>query len=81
MKIEEIREKLKSSKYEFEERDIPAGIQFKGENGTIINAYTKGTYIFQGKNIDEIKSLIENETHKNSRKVFVDYGHDDMGKI
>ena len=81
MKIEEIREKLKSSKYEFEERDIPAGVQFKVENGTVINAYTKGTYIFQGKNIDEIKSLIENETHKNSRKVFVVYGHDDMAKI
>lgn len=53
----------------------------KLNNGCIINCYDSGKVVYQGKNTDEVKQILENSmsilgaTAKN-RKVFVVYGHD-----
>lgn len=53
----------------------------KLSNGCIINCYDSGKVVYQGKNTDEVKNIIEHtaqtvrEEEKN-RKVFVVYGHD-----
>lgn len=53
----------------------------KLSNGCIINCYDSGKVVYQGKNTDEVKNIIENVAVDNSkveknRKVFVVYGHD-----
>ncbi|MGN0374214.1 MAG: TIR domain-containing protein [Butyrivibrio sp.] len=53
----------------------------KLSNGCIINCYDSGKVVYQGKNTDEVKNIIENTvqavgTEEKNRKVFVVYGHD-----
>lgn len=53
----------------------------KLSNGCIINCYDSGKVVYQGKNTDEVKNIIENVVVDNgkierNRKVFVVYGHD-----
>lgn len=53
----------------------------KLNNGCIINCYDSGKVVYQGKNTDEVKQLLESNMSisgavANNRKVFVVYGHD-----
>ena len=53
----------------------------KLNNGCIINCYDSGKVVYQGKNTDEIKNIIEHTVQtvykeEKNRKVFVVYGHD-----
>lgn len=53
----------------------------KLSNGCIINCYDSGKVVYQGKNTDEIKNIIEHTVQtvykeEKNRKVFVVYGHD-----
>lgn len=50
----------------------------KLNNGCIINCYDSGKVVYQGKNVDEVKNIIEHTTvtEEKNRKVFVVYGHD-----
>lgn len=53
----------------------------KLSNGCIINCYDSGKVVYQGKNTDEVKNIIEPTAQtvrkeEKSRKVFVVYGHD-----
>ena len=61
------------------------GTQLKLSNGTIINIYDKGTYNIQGKNTEEIKSLLDQKETVSTIKslnneVFIIYGHDETAK-
>ena len=53
----------------------------KLSNGCIINCYDSGKVVYQGKNTDEVKNIIEHtaqivQKEEKKRKVFVVYGHD-----
>lgn len=53
----------------------------KLSNGCIINCYDSGKVVYQGKNVDEVKHIMEsgvaiNTNIEKNRKVFVVYGHD-----
>ena len=53
----------------------------KLSNGCIINCYDSGKVVYQGKNTDEVKNIIEHTVQtvckkEKNRKVFVVYGHD-----
>lgn len=53
----------------------------KLSNGCIINCYDSGKVVYQGKNTEEVKKIIEqhesnSEKTEINRKVFVVYGHD-----
>lgn len=53
----------------------------KLNNGCIINCYDSGKVVYQGKNTDEVKNIIEHteqtaSKEEKNRKVFVVYGHD-----
>ena len=53
----------------------------KLSNGCIINCYDSGKVVYQGKNTDEEKNIIEHtaqivQKEEKNRKVFVVYGHD-----
>lgn len=53
----------------------------KLSNGCIINCYDSGKVVYQGKNTDEVKKIIEHtaqtvQKEEKNRKVFVVYGHD-----
>ncbi len=53
----------------------------KLSNGCIINCYDTGKVVYQGKNTDEVKNIIEHNLQsgckeEKNRKVFVVYGHD-----
>lgn len=57
------------------------GTVLKLSNGCIINCYDSGKIVYQGKNIDTVKRIVEcglqkDETVLKNRKVFVVYGHD-----
>jgi predicted nucleotide-binding protein len=49
-------------------------------NGCILNLYDSGKVVYQGRNADEIKTILENvpDTATTNRKVFVVYGHDQV---
>ncbi len=50
-------------------------------NGCIINLYDSGKIVCQGKNSDEIKSIINNPCEvPKTRNVFVVYGHDQVAR-
>lgn len=51
-------------------------------NGCIVNLYDSGKMVYQGKNTEEIKKILENglNTMPNNRKVFVVYGHDQVAR-
>lgn len=53
----------------------------KLSNGCIINCYDSGKVVYQGKNTDEVKNIIEHTAQtvrkeEKNRNVFVVYGHD-----
>ena len=57
------------------------GTILKLANGCIVNCYDSGKVVCQGKNTEEIKKLIgensgKEQTAGNNKKVFVVYGHD-----
>lgn len=57
------------------------GICLKLNNGSIVNCFTNGNHNVQGKNIQEVKDLLEGRiTTPNKKKIFVVYGHDDIAK-
>lgn len=57
------------------------GICLKLNNGSIVNCFTNGNHNVQGKNIQEIKSLLDGEKNvPNKKKIFVVYGHDEIAK-
>lgn len=86
MKAETIRKRLEQSEFSIVEikrtgNDLATTIRV--DNGCLINCYDTGKVVYQGKNTDEIKNLIESSvgdtnTKKTAvnRKVFVVYGHD-----
>ena len=49
-------------------------------NGCILNLYNSGKLVYQGKNTEEIKFILEGRTSTGpkNRKVFVVYGHDQV---
>ncbi|MFT3983050.1 MAG: nucleotide-binding protein [Lachnospiraceae bacterium] len=51
-------------------------------NGCILNLYDTGKIVYQGKNSDHIKAILERvpETTAANRKVFVVYGHDQVAR-
>lgn len=51
-------------------------------NGCILNLYNSGKVVYQGKNTDEIKAILESvsDTTASNRKVFVVYGHDQVAR-
>lgn len=55
------------------------GDMLKFDNGAIVNCFDSGKYTIQGKNTEEIKSILvsgDNSTVINNKNVFVVYGHD-----
>lgn len=57
------------------------GICLKLNNGSIVNCFTNGNHNVQGKNIQEVKDLLEGRiATPNKKKIFVVYGHDDIAK-
>ncbi len=58
------------------------GVTLRIANGAIVNIYNSGTISYQGKNIEEIKKLLENKKDSctTNRKVFVVYGHDQVAR-
>lgn len=50
-------------------------------NGCIVNLYDTGKIVCQGKNTEEIKTILDGaSTQPQNRKVFVVYGHDEVAK-
>lgn len=60
-------------------KDMEHGKRIELNNGCIINCYNTGKVVYQGKNIDETKSIVEGRCITN-RKIFVVYGHDDTAR-
>lgn len=63
------------------QKDLPSGKQIKFNNGAIVNWFNTERITYQGKNLDEVKTYIENDAKTPiGNKVFVVYGHDDIAK-
>lgn len=63
------------------EEVISNGISLKLTNGGIINCFSNGNHNVQGKNVPEIKALLERKSSApNKKKIFVVYGHDDIAR-
>lgn len=57
-------------------------VQLKLDNGCIINCFNNGNHNYQGKNIEEVKAVVEGKgSCSPKKKIFVVYGHDDIAKI
>lgn len=63
-----------------ETKEIPHGKSLRLSNGGIINCYTSGNHVIQGKAQEEVKSIIEDVNTTESRKIFVVYGHDEIAR-
>ena len=63
-----------------ETKEIPHGKSLRLSNGGIINCYTSGNHVIQGKSQEEVKSIIEDVNLSESRKIFVVYGHDEIAR-
>ena len=80
-----LKQHLNDGEWSFNKGSIEAS--FKSNNGAILNIYTK-TYSFQGTNQDELKvridellsGKVEYEQTKNSKEIFIVYGHDKTSK-
>lgn len=82
MTYDEICAKIKVSDLNIlEEKEIQNGKQLKIDNSSIINCYANGNHNIQGKNIDKTKEVLESSISRNTKKIFVVYGHDDTAKI
>jgi len=87
MKKDEIIMILKKNGYTIES-DSRAGNNYgdvlRLSNGSVVNCYDKGTHNVQGKNCDEIKKILMNDSERNNtpenNNVFVVYGHDEIAK-
>ena len=60
--------------------DIQHGKKIVLSNGGIVNCFKTGKHTIQGKNQDEIKTILESPEIVMSRKIFVVYGHDDIAR-
>lgn len=58
------------------------GTVIRVSNGCIVNIYDSGKIVYQGKNQEVIKRILENPgiSTAQNRKVFVVYGHDQVAK-
>lgn len=58
------------------------GDTIKLSNNCVINFYDSGKVVYQGKNIDEVRRLLESASRgaPKNRKVFVVYGHDQVAR-
>lgn len=81
MTKEQILKKLDGKFVVVSEEPKPNGIQLKLNNGTIVNCFTNGNHNLQGKNTQEVKVLLEeNSVASVKKKIFVVYGHDDIAR-
>lgn len=82
MTYEQVLEKINLQKVikVADKKDLPTGKQIKLSNGTILNCYNNGNIQYQGKNIEETKQVIENNSTPSNNKIFVVYGHDDIAR-
>lgn len=82
MDYKELTERITSSGRVMVERikDIQHGKSLTLSNGGIINWYTSGKYVIQGKNQDEIRAILSEYTITSNKKIFVVYGHDDIAR-
>lgn len=80
MTYDEIKNRIESSLI-LAERDIQNGKQIKLSNGAIINCYTTGKHVIQGRCRDETEQMLSENTTPINKNVFVVYGHDDTAKI
>ena len=82
MTYEEIVAKVEScQKFSVvETKEIPHGKSVRLSNGGIINCYSSGNHVVQGKAQDEVKTVIEGCAVSTSKKIFVVYGHDEIAR-
>ena len=86
MNKETIKEIVTANGYKIESENRAAnnyGDVLKLSNGCIINCFDSGKYSVQGKNITDIKKLLDGTIPASSqvnRKVFVVYGHDTVAR-
>lgn len=76
--VKELLRKANQSVVEEKRTGNSLGTVLKLGNGCIVNCWDKGTVSCQGKNIEQITSILSvaNVTSESNRKVFVVYGHD-----
>ena len=84
MSVEEIINILKINGFSIVNQDKTGnglGTVIKLSNGCLINCWDSGKISFQGKNIQDVESVINKHNYQNAnRKVFVVYGHDSNAK-
>lgn len=51
------------------QKDLPSGKQIKFNNGAIVNWFNTERITYQGKNLDEVKTYIENDENKKKYRV------------
>ncbi|WP_428064949.1 TIR domain-containing protein [Candidatus Avelusimicrobium facis] len=81
MTFEEVKQKLEAQKNISITKidDIGHGKSIRLSNGSIINCYSTGKVVVQGKNQDVTSQILNNQIGKN-KKIFVVYGHDEIAK-
>lgn len=82
MTFEEIKSKIESSTMVSitEIKEIQNGKCICLNNGGKVNCYNTGKHNIQGKGQEDIRSILEGTIQKNSRKIFVVYGHDEIAR-
>jgi len=84
MTPEIITKRLSSAGYQYTEsrNNNNTGYAIKVNNGCIIILYDSGKLVYQGKNIDPIKNIIDgnNVINTSGNKIFVVYGHDHVAR-
>ncbi|RMD59585.1 DNA-binding protein [Candidatus Parcubacteria bacterium] len=91
MTIEEIKRKLEDAGFSIsEEKRLgnDTGFQLKLTTGQIVNVWDKGTWNVQGKNPEEVRTVLDDQPGATSslrlpaapNKVFVVYGHDKQSR-
>lgn len=82
MEIEEIKAKIESSGSIAitEIKEIQHGKCIYLSNGGIICCYHSGKYVVQGKEQDQVRSILEGSCIQKNRQIFVVYGHDDIAR-
>ena len=81
MKKEQMLEIIKGQYNVVSEGKIQNGICLRLDNGAIINCYNTGNHSVQGKNMQEVKDLLDGKVYTaKKRKIFVVYGHDEIAK-
>ena len=80
MNKEQVLRAIEGSYTVLSEEVISNGISLKLNNGGIINCFSNGNHNVQGKNVQEIKAVLEGSRVPNKKKIFVVYGHDDIAR-